>query len=217
MDTTKLADLAAVLTGGITAGSVVVAAVTYLRAEGRKRKEFAATEYRRFGDAPAVKNVMVLLDGEWGAPTLILGGKDVAKLDYKEVVAALRIHEPTMQFEPWEWEVRAAFDEFLDGLVTFAQFLRCGLLKRQDIRPYLEYWLKIICGRSWMDQPSTEMLWAYIDFYGYADVRWLTVRMGYSPPRERCPRPFAQSESGEIVNTTTQASATSTRGDGSKP
>jgi len=163
MTSSELADFAAVLTGGITALSVVAAAVTYLRAEARKRKEFMASEYRRFRDTPAVKNVMILLDGEWGGTKLTLGGKDVAQLDYPELVHALRIHDATMQFEPWEWEVRSCFDEFLDGLLTFAQFLRCRLVTRQDLHPYVQYWLDIISGTSWVDPASAEKIWEYID------------------------------------------------------
>lgn len=200
MTSNELANFAAVLTGGVTAISVVAAAITYLRAEARKRKEFMATEYHRFRDTPAVKNVMVMLDGEWGGTKLTLGGKEVCQLSYSELVNALRIHEPTMQFDPWEWEVRTSFDDFLDGLVTFAQFLRCRLVTKQDLRPYLTYWLDMICGASWVDRGSAEKLWEYIDFYGFGDVRWLAETMGHITPSRRFQRTNNQGEAGDTVD-----------------
>ncbi|MFT3785410.1 MAG: hypothetical protein QM770_04490 [Tepidisphaeraceae bacterium] len=166
------------------AASVAGAAISYVVANRRKRKEFVASEYRRFKSIPEVKQVLLMLDG--GGTPIVVRDKDITHLSYTELFNTLRIHEHASQrFEPWEDAIRKGFQEFLEELTVLAEYLRSGIATESDLRPYLCFWLDLLCGKRWLSLSDVAVFWDHIDYYGFDDIRWFFERLDYLPPPPR--------------------------------
>jgi hypothetical protein len=78
--------------------------------------------------------------------------------------------------------IRDHFDTFFDYLERFESFIETGLVSKEDFYPYLNYWFNIIgnkqSGRKELE--FYEILWKYIDFFGYTKVQKLMSRYGYN-------------------------------------
>ena len=79
--------------------------------------------------------------------------------------------------------VREIFERFLEFLARFEGFLAAGVVKKTDLDPYLDYWIKLIAGQDAHSREVAEQvlpsLWKFIDYYGYRDVRKFISR--YEP------------------------------------
>jgi len=87
-----------------------------------------------------------------------------------------------------ELTLRDWFDTFLRGLEHFDAMISAGLVRRQDLQPYLLYWIQIISDRRFRRQGGSsfyDQLAHYIEWAGYSGVQSLVQRFGYkliSPP-----------------------------------
>lgn len=150
----------------------------YRKSEAWKRLEFVAAEMKAFYDDPAAKLAMGMLD--WRKKEVALfkyrGENDLerATVDYVIVASALGI-EPEMKYDKVQSAVREIFDRFLEFLARFEGFLAAGVVKKTDLNPYLDYWIKLIAGQDAHSPEVTKKvlpsLWKFIDYYGYRDVR----------------------------------------------
>jgi hypothetical protein len=85
-------------------------------------------------------------------------------------------------FTPEQSLIRDHFDTFFDYLEKFDSFIEVGLVEEKDFLPYLYYWINLI-GNKNSDRKSPEfyeMLWSYIDYFGYEKVQRFMLRYGYS-------------------------------------
>jgi hypothetical protein len=69
--------------------------------------------------------------------------------------------------------MRDAYDRLLDGLERFSSYLETRLVTKEDLKPYLGYWIKDIAsdGADQVEKQWTYVLFAYIDFYDFSGVQ----------------------------------------------
>jgi hypothetical protein len=150
----------------------------YRKSEAWKRLEFVAAELKAFYDDPAVKLAMGMLD--WRKKEVALfkyrgeNDSDRVTVDYAIVASALGI-DPELKYDKVQSAVREIFERFLEFLARFEGFLAAGVVKKTDLNPYLDYWIKLIAGQDAHSPEVTNQvlpsLWKFIDYYGYRDVR----------------------------------------------
>jgi hypothetical protein len=79
------------------------------------------------------------------------------------------------EYSATEAAIRDSYDAFLDGLETFAGYISTGLVRAQDLQPYLGYWIKDIVSKTpdREEDAWTCSLLSYIAFYRYEGVQAL--------------------------------------------
>lgn len=183
---------------GVAVGTLVVSVAFTLvqmrqalqqrrREQQWKAAEFVAKEVKEFLATPLVKTAMLLLDYDAialnpdgsRAPAHTDGMTYLATPGSK--VDSLRVHGRSVdadgrvtKFTPDQMLQREAFDAWCSGLDVFGHHVENGLFEANDIKLYLEYWVRRMSPAQ--DEPETEFhraLRAFIDEYGYRGVRVL--------------------------------------------
>jgi hypothetical protein len=155
----------------------------YRKSQGWKRLEFVASETKAFYDDTAVKAAMSMLDSRKKKMALFKfrNENDLERVvvDYEVVASALGT-DAEMQYDKRQSAIREIFERFLEFLARFDGFVEAGLVRKKDLNPYLDYWMKLIAGHDDHSREATEKvlphLWKFIDYYGYRDVRRLVSR-----------------------------------------
>jgi hypothetical protein len=82
--------------------------------------------------------------------------------------------------------VRTVLDEFFGDLSIFQSHIEAGLIKLQDIKPYLEYWLNELSGPGRMGHtsPFTSQVYSYLLKFGYTEVVTLAKNMDHPFPKD---------------------------------
>lgn len=151
-----------------------------------KRKEFTYGLIRTFEDDPAIKRAQLMLD--WSERQMRFPNPhnpsetcDFLVTDAL-IVSALRPipAEGLLRFTPEEMCIRDGFDHFLTSVERFDTFIEAGLIRPQDVEPYLHYWFALLAD----GRPKARDKWAavqsYIDCFGYDRVKQLMKRCGYA-------------------------------------
>lgn len=87
-----------------------------------------------------------------------------------------------------EQHIRHIFDEFFDGLSAFQSHIEIGLIKRKDIKPYLEYWLTELSGNGKIHSNFVAyQIRNYLECFGYGQVIELVRKMGHPIPNNPNP------------------------------
>lgn len=157
----------------------------YAKAQKWKKAEFVAKEIKEFLNDFDVKRAFLLLD--WNAYECELLPKEIegqTKLKFNDelVFNALRTHIETDRFTKEEVVVKLIFDRFFDKLSVFNQYIESGLIKPEDIRPYLVYWIQLIADKNNKRKSAEvrEQIWQFIVTYGFQDVIDLCGKFGYT-------------------------------------
>jgi hypothetical protein len=187
--TQLLVSVVAVILG--TSGAVV-AWRTFIRSERWKEAEFLAREMKDFFGDPRVQTALVMVD--WGLRRIKLledsaqdGGH--VMVDRTMQVQALRPHVLLVRgsdevgkgrFTREEAAIRDHYDALLDGLERFGNYVSTKLVRVENIRPYIGYWLDDIHSdaENAADAAWTTALLTYIDFYRYRGVQRLFKEAG---------------------------------------
>jgi hypothetical protein len=150
-----------------------------------------------FGD-PVVQAALLMID--WGSRRIPLypdrqaESERSVRLTNEVVAAALMFHDERPEgFSDVESDIRAAFDRFLDGLERFHSYVETGLVKLDDLRPYLSYWARNIC-RPRTPRPADHRvvrLKQYMQRYGFDNALNLLERI--AAEQADAPRPAAPS------------------------
>jgi len=76
--------------------------------------------------------------------------------------------------------IRDTFDSLFGGLSLFQSHIEAGLIKLQDIRPYLEYWIRELSGHGKVHSEAVALqIGKYLQYFGYGPVLILSRNMGY--------------------------------------
>ena len=83
--------------------------------------------------------------------------------------------------------VRTILSDSFDDLGTFQCHIDSGLIKTEDIKPYLEYWFQQLTGRGPVhdDKKLGIQVRKYLTYFGHKRVLSLAERMGYPFPSDQ--------------------------------
>jgi hypothetical protein len=201
---TEIAKLLVSIVGLVgTFVAAFVAVRTYIRTERRKKAEFLAREMKEFFAKERVQNALTLID--WGTRDMKLLDESAKNdgrvlITRQKQLRALLPHslqivssdEPVFhtggevsdpehlddsmrRYSPAEAAIRDCYDAFLDGLDTFASYVKTRLIEIDDLRPYLQYWIDDLHGpaanpndAAWLAALAT-----FIAVYRFNGVQWL--------------------------------------------
>lgn len=187
---------------GLTSGTIAfgVGLAQYRMAQRWKRAEFAAREFKEMLADPEVAIALRLLDWNSAHYDLSDDGKyptlnDVA-VDDSMLARALEPHVRRPNgYSPAEARLREAMDALLGHLQGFEHFIEAGLIRVDDFRPYLRYWMTLIGDPAADRKPAAvlQAIWQYVEYYGYTDVQRLCGRFGHDIRRLQPAAPAAVS------------------------
>jgi len=170
-------------------GALVVFIVSlrqYSKAQRWKRREFIAAQIKEFEADPRNRVVMIFLD--WSDRKIAFptdDGEATVKILVTDVLlcGSLLPHGRANGFNPDEVIIRDSIDRFLESLVRFENFVEAKLIDVEELRPYLQYWIRLITGDMPDRHPAEvfQLLLNYIDQYGFDGVSRLIAHFGYSP------------------------------------
>lgn len=152
----------------------LIGLLRYRKDQTWKRQEFIAKEVREFQNDCAVKNVMLMLD--WDTryiqlfPEKTIVENRYVKVDSKLFYTSLTISPPDLKnnkayYKEEEVAIRDSIDVFLGYLDRFNVFITATLISKNEILPYLKYWIETINNR--IPLANKNALYKYISVYGF--------------------------------------------------
>lgn len=168
----------------LTIGALIVTYCTYDAAQKWKKAEFTSVKVYEFRSNHSVKIIKRLLD--YNEIKLSLNGRDTLRITDKQLFETLRHHSEDGFFSDNEVLLRATFDEYFDQLGLFNRYAKAGLIKYEEMKPYLIYEIRIMCD-TLNDRKHNDLryrIWNYIDAYNFDDVKELCESMGYNIDRK---------------------------------
>ena len=170
-------------------GGVIVFAIgfyQYRHGQKWKRREFVASQIKDFEADPKIRLAMTMLD--WNDRVLYFpaeGGTKFISIRVNEPLlrSALLPHEDANGYFKNEVIIRECFDDFLDMLVRLSAFVEAKLIRTEELRPYLEYWITLISGKKpdWHTPEFFVLLRNHIQIYGFTKINQLMEHFGYDP------------------------------------
>lgn len=176
----------------------VVGLTQYRKAQHWKRAEFVAGEMKAFNTQPMVRNAMLMLD--WTTQLVELFPDDPTPANRRVWVTHDLLKEALIphpeasggKFEEPRAAIRLTFDELFDHLERFGSYIEAGLVTREELNPYIDYWVHLLGGGEGLLTPALrENIWCYIEFYGYTGVKKLLTEYGYDMLTEEVRRRVA--------------------------
>lgn len=179
--------LEGILKFGVIGGFLVfgIGLWQYGESQKWKRAEFLLKEVRAFEPNQNVVNIRRMLDNN--TVSLYLYGKDAepVTVDRTMLEGALSDSDEGAKKQIDDSPaIRHALDAYLSHLDHFNNIVESGLVKKKELRLYIEYWLDII-GNTKNQKLSPELrkaLWAYMQRKGFNGATRLLNRYGYKIP-----------------------------------
>lgn len=155
----------------------------YRQGEAWKKAEFLGEEIRRFRGRARVRNAIAMIDYPEKDIELFpdrKGDQRFRRINRHWVVAALADRSGDDHAEDEVLDaIRDCFDEFFDGIEQMDCFVTAGVLKSNDLRPFVAYWLEqVLTGK---DEALTKAACGYLLKYQYTEVMELCDRLGVRP------------------------------------
>lgn len=184
----------------------------YRKAEKWRRMQFVADEVRELEADPIIQNALLMIDWGVRKINLFLIPdpkpteyvkitRDVQwrallphplKHQFPEYQAKTRMDiEGTsgeirpgrdLGFQVTEARIRDTYDAFLTRLDRFETFIASGLIRAEELRPFIFYWIDALTST---EGPDDDAIWrctllTYIEYYKYTGVNSLFDRFGRS-------------------------------------
>lgn len=158
----------------------------YAKAQKWKRREFIAARVQEFESDRKVRLAMTMLDWtdrELYFPSEASDQPVALKVNDALLCSALLRHPLAKRYPKGEEMIRDCFDRFLDMLVTFWNFIEAGLISSDELRPYMQYWIRLVSGQvTDVHSPHVfSLLLDHIQFYGFTGAALLIKSFGYNP------------------------------------
>lgn len=153
-------------------------AIQYKASEKWKRAEFVVQEVKIFSDAECTKLIDQTLDY-----TITMNYKyhdSYVDIDEDKFLKALDTVD--QEYTGTAFILRNAFDCYFDRLSLFNRYIKSEVMTFEEIKPYLEYYIKIIADTTnvRISAESRKQLWIFIEKYEFTDVQELCCMYGYN-------------------------------------
>ena len=177
------------LTLALAVGAFAVGLSQYRHAQAWKRREFVAAEVEKLVNSPQTRNALNMLDYtlRWIElyPDAVDPNKRYARISREYAAAMLMPHaiDNRPHYGIAGAAIRDCFDELLTKLENLQSMIVAGLIEKDDIAPYLSYWIRRIY-EPLSPEKDEEIqfhrnLRLYIDTYNYRGVQNLCASFGY--------------------------------------
>jgi hypothetical protein len=156
----------------------------YRKAQRWKRREFIAAQIKEFESDSKIQAVFTMLD--WKDRYVQLPsnktGKDEPVIVTDPILArALLPHSPRSLFHDYEASIRDCFDRFFDALDRLQVFVDSKLISKEELFPYIEYWIQRIVDDNRQHPPEIySLLRNYIQRYGFSGAKRLIESYGHT-------------------------------------
>jgi hypothetical protein len=161
----------------------------YAESQKWKRAEFLLKEIRTFEPNENVANVRSMLNQEEG--DIYLYGRETPDgkeekpvLVTREVFANALSNSGDLKRDhtPDERAIRSALDTYLSYLDHFNNTLESGLVRKKELKLYLEYWLDILGNpqNKKLQTAVRQKLWTYMRENGFTGAIRLLQKYGYA-------------------------------------
>lgn len=108
------------------------------------------------------------------------------------LIGALATFDQKEGFSDDELCVRGVLDKLFDEMNTFQSHIDAGLIKLDDIRPYIEYWIREMSGNGRVhEERLAHQIHRFLEYFGYRRALRLASNMGY-PIKEGAPTSSSQ-------------------------
>jgi len=147
-----------------------------------RRVQYAQQLLQKFFEKENTKLALRMLDvqGETELPSSEEGEVQVVFLTEEMLIISLRTLKDQQMFDEPHFTIRMIFDEFFTDLSMFQHHIDANLIKMKDIRPYLEYWIKSICGYGHIYSGAlAKQIHQFLKYFDYSAVLKLSQRLGY--------------------------------------
>jgi hypothetical protein len=176
IDLEGILKLVGLLFAAITAS---VALVQYMSAQKWKVAELSTIKLNEFYSNPSVRIVNKLLDGK---NCIIQLDSNTSRLVTQDaVIQAMTIDTVEIDFSPLELKIRNIFDDYFYQLSFFNGYAKTELIDYDKMKPYLETQIRVIADRGdpRKSEEFKQQLQAYINYYGFSDIKELYSALGY--------------------------------------
>jgi hypothetical protein len=150
-----------------------------------RRVQHAQSLIKTFHERPNTIKAFEIIDTEGDVEFSVQNTKkrEVVDITDRFLIGALSTFDQQGGNTEKELIVRDILDDFFSDLSTFQSHIEADLIKLQDIRPYLEYWMRELTDRGRLRKhPFAEQTAKYLAFFGYNRVLALASNMGYPFP-----------------------------------
>lgn len=180
---------------GVVGGFVIfgVGLWQYGQSQRWKRAEFLLSEIRLFEPRQNIVNVRRILDNAQ-AHVYLYGEKDAegkqetpVAVDRSMLLNALtELAELKRDHNDDERAIRVALNSYLSHLDHFNNVVDSGLVRKQELKLYLQHYLDIIGNHrnAKLSNETRNKLWVYMHSNGYEGSINLLKKFGYRPPRQ---------------------------------
>jgi hypothetical protein len=143
-----------------------------------RRVQYAQTLIKEFIEKDNTKKAFEILDTE--GPVDFVANEEMIAIDITDqfLIGALSTFDQKAGNTDEELIVRTVCDEFFDDLSIFQSHIEAGLIRLNDISPYLEYWIKALSGRGKIRGLGFARQAAlFMDYFGYKRTLVLASKM----------------------------------------
>jgi hypothetical protein len=156
----------------------------YRKAQQWKKAEFLAKEVKEFYADENVDRALKMLDWNWMTIPLFeneIEGRKSFEFKDEMLITSLSKHDES-EFTEEETVIRLIMDDFLYRLGMFQNYIESKLIKKEDLVPYLLYWIKILGDPNLNRKQKKYILaiWEFINHYEYYTVIKLLKTFGYN-------------------------------------
>jgi hypothetical protein len=106
--------------------------------------------------------------------------KETINITDEFLIGALSTFDQKKENDESEIIMRDIFDDFFDDLSTFQGHIESGLIKLQDIKPYLEYWMSELGGHGRIRSTDfADQVARCLNYFRFERTLTLARSMGY--------------------------------------
>jgi hypothetical protein len=148
-----------------------------------RRAQYAQSLIKEFFDKKSVAKACEIIDTIGEIEFEIEGNpkrRRIIDVTDELLVQSLTTFDQKEENTDEEIAIRDVLDEFFGGLSVFQSHIDTGLIKLQDVRPYLEYWIKELSGHGNVHgKEVAQQVGRFLQYFGYDRVLLFASDMGY--------------------------------------
>jgi hypothetical protein len=143
-----------------------------------RRVQYAQTLIKDFIENKNTEKAFEILDTDGPVNFVVNGKKKAINITDEFLIGALSTFDQKIENTDDESVVREICDNFFGDLSIFQSHIEAGLIRLNDIGPYLEYWIEALSGRGKIRGVAfAKQAAMFMNYFGYKRILALAKRM----------------------------------------